>query len=84
MPLTERIQAHVGRENKRKNLVGEGFEDTVAALLRRVPGVASTHEVRVRPRLSSRPAWLPPSPGHREGPPGRPGSRGARHGVTHP
>lgn len=58
--LTERIQAHVGQENKRKNLVGEGFEDTVAALLRRVPGVASTHEVRVRPRLHDLRGFHPP------------------------
>ena len=35
--LTERIRAHVTQENKRKNLLGEGFEDTVAAILRRIP-----------------------------------------------
>lgn len=61
--LTERIQAHVGQENKRKNLVGEGFEDTVAALLRRVPGVTDTHDVRVRPLLHDLPGFRPPRAG---------------------
>lgn len=61
--LTERIQSHVGQENKRKNLVGEGFEDIVAALLRRVPSVAETHEVRVRPLLHGLPGFRPPRAG---------------------
>lgn len=58
--LTERIQAHVGQENKRKNLVGEGFEDTLAALLARTPGVEDTHEVRVRPWLHDLPGFHRP------------------------
>lgn len=61
--LTERIQAHVGQENKRKNLLGEGLEDTVAALLQRVAGVAETHEVRVRPLLHDLPGFRPPRTG---------------------
>lgn len=61
--LTERIQAHVGQENKRKNLVGEGFEDTVAALLRRIPGLAERHEVLVRPLLHDLPGFRPPRAG---------------------
>jgi hypothetical protein len=58
--LTERIQAHVGQENKRKNLVGEGFEDTVAALLRTVPGIGEEYSVRVRPYLHDLPGFHPP------------------------
>jgi len=64
--LTERIQAHVGQENKRKNLVGEGFEDTVAALLRRIPGVADTHELRIRPLLHDLPGFRPPRAGSKK------------------
>jgi hypothetical protein len=61
--LTERIQSHVGQENKRKNLVGEGFEDTVAALLRRVPGLPDRQEVLVRPLLHELPGFRPPRAG---------------------
>lgn len=38
--LTERVRAHLTQENKRKNLVGEGFEDTLAAIIARIPGDA--------------------------------------------
>lgn len=31
--LTRRIHAHLTQENKRKNLVGEGFEDVLAAII---------------------------------------------------
>ena len=58
--LTERIQVHVGQENKRKNLVGEGFEDTLAVLLERTPGFSNTHEVFVRPWLSDLPGFHRP------------------------
>ncbi len=34
--LVQRIRQHVSLENKRKNLVGEGFEDVLASILRRV------------------------------------------------
>lgn len=64
--LTERIQSHVGQENKRKNLVGEGFEDTVAALLGRVPGVSDRHEVLVRPLLHELPGFRPPRAGSKK------------------
>jgi hypothetical protein len=36
--LIQKIRQYLGLENKRKNLVGEGFEDVLAALLVRVPG----------------------------------------------
>ena len=64
--LTDRIQTHLGQENKRKNLVGEGFEDTVAALLRRVPGVLERHDVRVRPPLHDLPGFRPPRAGSKK------------------
>lgn len=64
--LTERIQSHVGQENKRKNLVGEGFEDTAAALLRRLPGLAERHEVLVRPLLHELPGFRPPRAGSKK------------------
>lgn len=37
--LTRRIYGHVFQENKRKNLLGEGFEDVLAALLGRIEGL---------------------------------------------
>jgi hypothetical protein len=35
--LTERLHAYLGQENKRANLVGEGFEDVLATLVRTRP-----------------------------------------------
>lgn len=48
--LTARIRTYFGQENKRKNLVGEGFEDVLVALLRRAAGSASL-TVTARPLL---------------------------------
>lgn len=48
--LTDRIRTYFGQENKRKNLVGEGFEDVLAALVRRAAGSASL-TVTARPLL---------------------------------
>lgn len=64
--LTERIQAHVGQENKRKNLVGEGFEDTMANVLRRIPDLPERHDIRVRPRLHELPGFRPPRAGSKQ------------------
>jgi hypothetical protein len=61
--LAERIRAHVGLENKRKNLLGEGFEDTIAAILRHIPAIAATHSVHVRPRLHTLPGFYRPREG---------------------
>lgn len=58
--LTERIQAHVTKENKRKNLVGEGFEDTLVAMLRRVPDIADKYHIRTRPLLHDLPGFHAP------------------------
>jgi len=33
--LTRRIHAHLNQENKPRNLVGEGFEDALSALITR-------------------------------------------------
>jgi hypothetical protein len=63
--LTERIRLHVGQENKRKNLVGEGFEDTAAAVLRRVPGIGDAYDVRVRPWLHDLPGFYAPRGGEK-------------------
>jgi hypothetical protein len=58
--LTDRVRAHVTQENKRKNLLGEGFEDTVAAILRRIPAVSDRYEIRVRPWLDDLPGFYAP------------------------
>lgn len=39
--LTRRVHAHLGQENKRRNLVGEGFEDVIAAIVTRLGGTES-------------------------------------------
>jgi hypothetical protein len=48
--LTDRIRTYFGQENKRKNLVGEGFEDVLTALIRRAAASASL-TVTARPLL---------------------------------
>ncbi|OBF85003.1 hypothetical protein A5791_23635 [Mycobacterium sp. 852002-51163_SCH5372311] len=63
--LTERIRLHVTQENKRKNLLGEGFEDTVAAILRRIPAIAEKYEIRVRPWLDELPGFYAPRAGEK-------------------
>jgi len=57
--LTQRIRAYLTQENKRKNLVGEGFEDVLAFLIQRVPG-ASKLKISARPLLHSLPGFRPP------------------------
>jgi hypothetical protein len=57
--LTQRIRMYFGQENKRKNLVGEGFEDVLAALIQRIPG-ASALRISGRPLLHSLPGFRPP------------------------
>lgn len=48
--LSERINTYYSQENKRKNLLGEGFEDVLQFLIRRLPK-GSTLNVMVRPVL---------------------------------
>jgi hypothetical protein len=57
--LIQRIRGHLTQENKRKNLVGEGFEDVLANLIRRLPG-AEEYNVMVRPLLHSIHGFRPP------------------------
>ncbi|HET8681674.1 MAG TPA: hypothetical protein VFM54_07345 [Micromonosporaceae bacterium] len=55
--LTERILAYVNQENKRKNLIGEGFEDTIAAILCHIPGLADSYDVYTRRLLHDVPGF---------------------------
>jgi len=63
--LAERVQAHLSSENKRKNLVGEGFEDTLAGLLTRLHGVSDVYEIVVRPALHELPGFNRPRGGEK-------------------
>mgnify|MGYP006877780025 CR=1 FL=1 len=57
--LTQRVVSHLAQENKRKNLVGEGFEDVLSFLIRRLPG-AEKVTVSARPLLHSLPGFRSP------------------------
>lgn len=63
--LTRRIRAHLMQENKRKNLVGEGFEDVLAYVIRHLPRAAQL-EIRTRTLLSALPGFHPPPRGDKE------------------
>lgn len=56
--LASRIYGHVTQENKRKNLVGEGFEDVLGAVVRQLHPQGL--DVRNRPMLHSVPGFYPP------------------------
>ncbi|HVT14708.1 MAG TPA: hypothetical protein VHQ90_00820 [Thermoanaerobaculia bacterium] len=62
--LAQKIRAYLTQENKRKNLVGEGFEDVIAAVIQRLPG-DTVPEVRTRPPLQSLPGFRPPPAGEK-------------------
>jgi hypothetical protein len=57
--LTERIWTYLSQENKRKNLVGEGFEDVLAFIIKRLPG-GELLDVRTRPVLHQLPGFHAP------------------------
>ena len=59
--LTRRIHTHLSQENKRKNLVGEGFEDVISAILVRL-NLNSPLEVRTRVALHDLPGFHRPAP----------------------
>lgn len=59
--LTRRIHTHLSQENKRKNLVGEGFEDVIAAILKRLNFITFL-EVRTRNALHDLPGFHQPTP----------------------
>jgi hypothetical protein len=61
--LARRIRSYVGQENKRKNLVGEGFEDTLSAILRGIDRIADKYDVYVRPDLHDLPGFYRPRQG---------------------
>ena len=63
--LTEKVRAHVSQENKRKNLVGEGFEDTLGAIMSRIPEVNDRYDIRVRPWLHDLPGFYEPRGGEK-------------------
>lgn len=59
--LTRRIHTYLAQENKRKNLVGEGFEDVIAAVLRRLP-LAAGVSVQTRVVLHELPGFHQSAP----------------------
>lgn len=54
--LAQRVRQYLMLENKRRNLVGEGFEDVLAAIIRRSPG-ASVLDLRTRVLLHDLPGF---------------------------
>jgi hypothetical protein len=54
--LTRRITVYMTQENKRRNLVGEGFEDVIAAVVRRLP-FSSSVEIKNRSLLHDLPGF---------------------------
>jgi len=62
--LTRRLAVYMTQENKRRNLVGEGFEDVIAGILRRLPS-ARDFDVRNRALLHDLPGFHPPPPGEK-------------------
>lgn len=54
--LVQRVRQYLMLENKRRNLVGEGFEDVLAAVIRRTQG-AAVLDVRVRNLLHDVPGF---------------------------
>ena len=59
--LTRRIHTYLSQENKRKNLVGEGFEDVIAAILGRL-NFDTPLQVRTRVALHELPGFHRPAP----------------------
>jgi hypothetical protein len=63
--LAQRLRTYLGQENKRKNLVGEGFEDVLASLMKQLP-TAGALKIDVRQLLHGIPGFA--SPPRREKP----------------
>lgn len=59
--LTRRIHTYLSQENKRKNLVGEGFEDVIAAVLSRL-NLGRPLELRTRASIHDLPGFHRPPP----------------------
>ena len=62
--LIDRIHRHTRLENKRKNLVGEGFEDVLQVLIQLLPN-STVQWVRARSRLDSIPGFFEPPGGEK-------------------
>ena len=56
--LVQRVRQYLALENKRKNLLGEGFEDVLASIIRRADGGAAL-DVRSRQVLHELPGFNP-------------------------
>jgi len=63
--LTRVVRTYFAQENKRRNLVGEGFEDVLAAIIGRIPGGDSL-TVMARPLLSAVPGFRSPPRNEKE------------------
>ncbi|WP_173923333.1 hypothetical protein [Agromyces sp. Marseille-P2726] len=61
--LSMKVQTYLASENKRKNLVGEGFEDTLAEVLFRIPSLNRAYDILLRPALHELPGFNPPRGG---------------------
>lgn len=59
--LTRRLNVYMTQENKRRNLVGEGFEDVIAAVIGRLP-YAKNIQIRSRAPLHDLPGFHKPAP----------------------
>jgi hypothetical protein len=59
--LIRRFTFYMSQENKRRNLVGEGFEDVIAAVVRRLP-FSNKFEIRNRSLLHELTGFYSPSP----------------------
>jgi hypothetical protein len=57
--LAQRLRSYLGQENKRKNLVGEGFEDVLAFLIAKLPA-AMKLKIDVRQLLHAVPGFGEP------------------------
>jgi len=62
--LTRQIYVYMTQENKRRNLVGEGFEDVIEALLKHIT-FSESIEVRTRCLLHDLPGFHPSAPGQK-------------------
>ena len=62
--LTQRIYLYLNQENKRRNLVGEGFEDVIAAVISRL-STSEQFEIRNRSLLHDLPGFHAPPPGEK-------------------
>jgi hypothetical protein len=66
--LVQRIRQYLMLENKRRNLLGEGFEDVIAAIIQRAPKgpKGSMAEVHVRKLLHDLPGFNRPRAGEKQ------------------